>query len=213
MTRHDRDAVDVLNNCGPGVTNVYRTGAVGTECVISPVKLAIHLLALADVTGMAADTVSSPDHAQLHPVVVEAAACAALCLIGTATERDIRTDLANLVPALQTGHKALGAASRSATERACARVTDVRDLLPSIGAGAPFCGVVKWALATVVPEFTTSDGSQAERLACVRHAAVSLMLLAYATPPIVLFSRDASLHYFQRDGALTARSFAMAGAA
>ena len=213
MTRLDRDAVDVLHNCGPGVTNVYRTGAVGTECVISPVKLAIHLLAMASVTGMASDTVSSPYDKQLHPVVVEAAACAALSLIGAVTERDIPTNLADLVPLLQAGRNALGTASRSATERACARVTEVRDLLPTIGAGAPFCGVVKWSHALVEPDFTSSNGSAAARLAHVRHAAVSLMLIAYATPPIVLMSRDASLHYFQQNGALTLRSFGPGGAA
>ena len=213
MTRLDRDTVDVLHNCGPGVTNVYRTGAVGTECVISPVKLAMHLLALANVTGLANDSFSSAYDKQLHPVVVEAAACAALSLIGAVTERDIPTNLADLVPLLQAGRNALGTVSRRATERACARVTEVRDLLPTIGAGAPFCGVVKWSHALVEPDFTSSNGSAVARLAQVRHAAVSLMLIAYATPPIVLMSRDASLHYFQRDGALTARSFATGGAA
>ncbi len=213
MTRLDRDAVDVLHNCGPGVTNVYRTGAVGTELVISPVKLALHLLALANVSGIASDTHSNADDTQIHPVVVEAAACAALSLIGTATQCDIRTNMPDLVQRLQTGRKSLGAASRAAAERACARVTEVRDLLPSIGADAPFCGVVKWSRETFVPDFTTGNLNPVERLAEVRHSAVSLMLIAYATPPIVLMSRDASLHYFQQNGALTVRSFAMAGAA
>ena len=213
MTRRDRDAVDVLHNCGPGVTNVYRTGAVGTECVISPVKLAMHLLALANVNGVANDSFSSAYDKQLHPFVVEAAACAALSLIGAVTERDIPTNLADLVPLLQAGRNALGTVSRRATERACARVTEVRDLLPTIGAGAPFCGVVKWSHALVEPDFTSSNGSAVARLVQVRHAAVSLMLIAYATPPIVLMSRDASLHYFQQNGALTARSFATGGAA
>ena len=213
MTRLDRDAVDVLHNCGPGVTNVYRTGAVGTECVISPVKLAMHLLALANITGVANDSFSSACNNQLHPVVVEAAACSALESIGAVTGRDIRTNLADLVPLLKAGRKALGTASRSATERACARVTEVRDLLPTIGAGEPFCGVVKWSHAMVVPDIASGNSSPVDRLAQVRHAAVSLMLTAYATPPIVLMSREASLHYFQLDGALIARSFATGGAA
>lgn len=213
MMRLDRDAVDVLHNCGPGVTNVYRTGAVGTELVISPLKLALHLLALANVSGIASDTHSTTDDTRIHPVVVEAAACAALSLIGTATRCDIRTNMPDLVQRLQTGRKSLGAASRAAAERACARVTEVRDLLPSIGADTPFCGVVKWSQEMFVPDFTASNLNPGERLAEVRHSALSLMLIAYATPPIVLMSRDASLHYFQQNGALTVRSFAMAGAA
>ena len=213
MTRIDRDAVDVLHNCGPSVSNVYRTGAVGTECVISPVKLAMHLLAMANVTGVASDAFAGENDRQLHPVVIEAAACSALASIGTVTQRDIHTNLSDLVPMLQAGRSALGTASRSAAERACERVTEVRDLLPTIGEGAPFCGVVRWSHATVGSDSVASDGSPGAQLADVRRAVVSLMLIAYATPPIVLLSRDASLHYFQRDGALTARSFATGGAA
>ncbi len=207
MTHCDRDTVDVLHNCGPGVTNVYRTGAVGTECVILPVTLVVRLLALASVPGITTDTLSHTNVRHLHPVAVEAAACAALVSIGVATQREIPTNLEELTPLLQAGPKALGVASRRATERACERVTEVRDLLPTIDAGAPFCGVVKWTDKSVGATFTYGGETPTEQSALVRHWAVALTLLAYATPPIVLMSRDASLHYFQRDGALTVRSF------
>jgi len=213
MTRIDRDTVNVLHNCGPSVSNVYRTGAVGAERIVSPSKLAMHLFALADITDIADITFCQTNDTQLHPVIVEAAACALLSRIGSVIGRDIATNLAELVPMVRAGRKALGSVSRRVTERACERVTEVRDLLPALGEGKSFCGVVKWSYPTVAPNFAVGDGTPAAKLADVRQAAVLLTLIAYATPPIVLLSREASLQYFQRTGALTTRSFGPGGAA
>lgn len=213
MTRIDRDTVHVLHNCGPSVSSVYRTGAVGVEWVIAPAMLVMHLLAAADIAGIESDVFAGAHGAQLHPVLVEAAACAVLVRIGDVTGRDITTSLPDLVPMLQAGRKALGKVSRRATERACERVTEVRDLLPALGEGTRFWGVAKWSQTGAAQKLTSGDGSPEARLADARRAAVSLTLIAYATPPIVLPSRDASLHYFQRSGALTMRWFGSGGVA
>ncbi len=200
------DYAPALHNSGPGTMAVYRTGAVGLEAGISAQEVIDTLLQRVHITVSRGFYSHGPD-LHLVPLLIDAAACAALVLLSPRNSTDERELLTKVTFAISNGPGGLWRRKPAEVSRATARLDTLHTLLHARSLLPPFHGIARWRDDTGASFPARAPWIPDSANAKVVHLAWQLLAIAHLSPPVLLFSRPASLEWFRQRGVIQLRWF------
>ena len=201
------DHVPVLHNCGPSTSTVAVTGAVGTLMHCRPSHTITWLLADAGLHIGDTRLIGRREVSAIHPAFIAVAVGAAMRIVTAALSLPCDIDDAELMLTVRSGRRRRDQSFATCAELALQRLATLSSHVQPLFGEMHFHGIAEWVTRT--PTIGVDPLTRGVTLrGRARDAVIELMLVAYASPPIISLRRAPSLEYFRTGGVVVLRSFA-----